>query len=78
LIPLSGTLQEYLESSPCPGFSHVTRHRSHRHLQRSGGVFRAKWHVRVSKQSCKQGNRLILWASEYQDIFFPRFFSIFF
>jgi hypothetical protein len=31
----------------------------------------AKWHVRVSKQSCKQGNRLILWASEHQDIFSP-------
>ena len=23
---------------------------------------RAKWHVRVSKQSCKQANRLILWG----------------
>jgi hypothetical protein len=22
----------------------------------------AKWHVRVSKQSCKQANRLILWG----------------
>jgi hypothetical protein len=22
----------------------------------------AKWHVRVIKQSCKQGNRLILWG----------------
>jgi hypothetical protein len=32
----------------------------------------AKWHVRVSKQPCKQGNRLILWASEHH------FFSIFF
>ena len=23
---------------------------------------KAKWHVRVSKQSCKQANRLILWG----------------
>ena len=24
--------------------------------------FKANWHVRVSKQSCKQANRLILWG----------------
>ncbi len=33
-----------------------------------------KWHVRVRKQSCKQGNRLILWASVHQDNFFAFFF----
>jgi hypothetical protein len=39
----------------------------------------AKWHVRVSKQSCKQANRLILsWALEHKDIFFPLIFFIFF
>ncbi len=32
---------------------------------------------RVSKQSCKQGHGLILWASEDQDIFFLDIFSIF-
>jgi hypothetical protein len=25
-------------------------------------IFQAKWHVRVSKQSCKQANHLILWG----------------
>jgi hypothetical protein len=33
-------------------------------------VMGTKWHVRVRKQSCKQGNHLILWASEHTDIFF--------
>jgi hypothetical protein len=39
---------------------------------------RAKWHVRVSKQSCKQGNRLILWGVWAPRHFFFDFFSIFF
>jgi hypothetical protein len=38
----------------------------------------AKWHVRVSKQSCKQGNRLILWGVCVPRHFFVRFFSRFF
>jgi hypothetical protein len=42
---------------------------------------RAKWHVRVSKQSCKQANRLILWGvggappkknSRFFYFFFPK------
>jgi hypothetical protein len=38
----------------------------------------AKWHVRVSKQSCKQANRLILWgvggAPQKKNRFFLFFF----
>jgi hypothetical protein len=34
-----------------------------------------KWHVRVNKQSCKQANHLILWASKHQKKK-SRFFSI--
>jgi hypothetical protein len=30
--------------------------------QSEGFGSQAKWHVRVSKQSCKQRNRLILWG----------------
>jgi hypothetical protein len=35
----------------------------------------AKWHVRVSKQSCKQGNHLILWGVRTPRHFFLFFFS---
>jgi hypothetical protein len=38
---------------------------------------RAKWHVRVSKQSCKQENHLILWGRWSTKTFFPRFFHFF-
>jgi hypothetical protein len=39
----------------------------------------AKWHVRVSKQSCKQGNRLILWGvCTPRHFIFSIFFSKFF
>ncbi len=31
--PLSGNLQEYLEVSPCPAFSHSTRRRRHRSVR---------------------------------------------
>ena len=34
--------------------THSLTHTQHTHT--------AKWHVRVSKQSCKQANRLILWG----------------
>ena len=37
----------------------------------------AKYHVRVSKQSCKQGNRLILWGRWSTKIFFFHFFKFF-
>jgi hypothetical protein len=39
-------------------------------------VVTAKWYVRVSNQSYKHGNHLVLWASEHQDFFF--IFSNFF
>jgi hypothetical protein len=43
------------------------------------GVILAKSHVRVRKQSCKQGNRLILWGVRApRHFFFLDFFSIFF
>ncbi len=38
----------------------------------------AKWHVRVSKQSCKQGNHLILWGVCTPRHFLFRFFFNFF
>jgi hypothetical protein len=38
----------------------------------------AKWHVRVSKQSCKQTNRLILWGVGAPKIFFPDYFKFLF
>jgi hypothetical protein len=31
----------------------------------------------LASNPCKQGNRLILWASEHQDIFFLIFFQFF-
>ncbi len=38
----------------------------------------AKWHVRVSKQSCKQANRLILWGVRSTTKKKTRFFYLFF
>ena len=43
-----------------------------------GPSVKSKWHVRVSKQSFKQANRLILWgvgSPEHQDILFFNFIS---
>ena len=56
----------------------VNRHTSPVQLNKDKDRVKAKWHVRVSKQCCKQANRLILsWALEHKDIFFPLIFFIF-
>ena len=46
-------------------------------VRNAAALVRAKWHVRVSKQSCKQANCLILWGCSSTKIFFPLDFYLF-